>query len=424
MHSMSFLRIVIFLCVASWIPTRSSAQELDSIKASNSNGGFILFVNDFLFSGLDYYSREKKQHLYIPIIYEFLPINTVEGFVTRMNATFVQEDDKGRFFQMSPILRYGFGNERIQGELATLFQYAKERKGILGVSGGRNVWQINHDSNLSAFNNGFATYALRDNFLKIYERQFLEIYHSISPINDFFISTTASIEKRTPLNNLQRYEEDDFTSNDPLNREWVSTAFEEHRAFLWNLELKWQKKHRYERKKTQVQSRSSYPAISLIYEGASKGVFGSDISFQRIAMKCYHKFFTKDWGSTEYLIEGGDFIHTDDLRFIDFKHFNGKLTMYGRFDVGDFQLLDYYLYSTTQRYIQGHFEQAFKPMALYKDRIIPVIQANFLAMQGTEPYMEWGIGLDRVVLKWRIDVYASWRGGSYESFGLRFGVVN
>jgi hypothetical protein len=131
MHSMSFLRIVIFLCVALWIPTRSSAQELDSIKASNSNGGFILFVNDFLFSGLDYYSREKKQHLYIPIIYEFLPINTVEGFVTRMNATFVQEDDKGRFFQMSPILRYGFGNERIQGELATLFQYAKSVKGFL-----------------------------------------------------------------------------------------------------------------------------------------------------------------------------------------------------------------------------------------------------------------------------------------------------
>ena len=404
---------------------RSLAQQVDTLKNAPSSGGIVMFINDFLFSGLDYHNVEKKQRLYIPIVYEFFPINTLEGFVTRLNATFVQEEDEGRFFQISPTLRYGFGNERIQGELATLVQYAKEHKGFLGISGGRNVWQINHNSNLSAFNNGFATYALRENFLKIYERQFVELYHSIAPIKDLFVSTTVSFEERSPLNNLQRYEEDeDFTSNDPLNRQLASTAFEEHQAFLWKVELKWQKEHRYERKKTKMLSRSSYPALSISYQGATKDILGSDLSFQRISAKWHHLFTTQKWGRTEYLIEGGDFINADELRFIDYKHFNGKLTMYGRFDVGDFQLLDYYLYSTTKAYIQGHFEQSFLPWALYKERIIPVMQANFLAMQGEAPYMEWGVGLDKVYLKWRIDVYASWRGGSYESFGLRFGVVN
>ena len=111
--------------------------------------------------------------------------------------------------------------------MKTLYFYNPEKNGLLELSGGRAIEQLYDESTLSAFNNTLYTFAFSENFLKAYERSYIEFSQTISPFNNFLLSTTFSWNERNPLNNLTKYEDDeDFTSNNPENVELANTAFE------------------------------------------------------------------------------------------------------------------------------------------------------------------------------------------------------
>ena len=121
----------------------------------------------------------------------------------------------------------------------------------------------------------------------------------------------------------------------------------------------------------------------------------------------------------------GDFISKEELTFVDFKHFNGQRTVYGDFDIGDFQLLDYYQYSTTNFYIQGHYEHQWNGLTIRGKRnfLQPVIALHYLYTPAEGSYLEAGLGLNKLLKHWRVDFYNSWRRGKHESFGVRLGIV-
>ncbi len=401
------------------LPPASETTQNQALPAQKWN------IAQLLFSGTLIRNEKKNQTWYIPSLFEFIAPNTVEGMVVNLQTSFTQHLKEGKFYVLRPGLRYGFGNQQLQARLEAQYYYQPSRMALLKGGIGRYASHLNPTNTLGAINNTFFTFVQEENFLKIYGRTFVEVAHSFAPVKNFWWSTKLSWNQRTPWQNLPRYEDDEaFSSNAPENLERPNTAFEEHQALLWETELRWQFDHQMIRRRGELVSVSTYPAISLLYAGSLSGVLGSTQSFQKIALRISQQFQTQRWGSGKFLLESGDFIAKEQLSFVDFKHFNGRRVWYGDFGLGDFQLLDYYQNSTSNFYFQGHYEHLWKPLLQSKRaRIQPVISINYLYTSTTSSYWELGIGMNQLLGKLRVDLFNSWREGQHERIGIRFGFV-
>ncbi|WP_394746910.1 DUF5686 family protein [Spongiimicrobium salis] len=378
-------------------------------------------VPNILFSGV--LLQNEMQAWYFPNAFEWFPANTVEGFVVNPQVKFTQKYQDDRFFSIHPNIRYGFGNKRFQAQLKTQYYYKPKRNAFFSLSGGRAVEQLYEQSTLSALNNTLYTFAFRENFLKIYERSYVAMEHSFSPVKDFLWTLAIGWNKRNPLNNLARFEEDeDFTSNAPENSTLESTAFVQHKAVLFKTVLRWQLGHHLEKQRGQLISRGKYPAFTLIYTHATAAILGGDLSYQKLSFSIQDEFKVGQ-GYGRAFIEAGDFLKKDRLTFVDFKHFKGKETVYGTYDIDQFQLLEYYRNSTAEFYLQGHYEHQFGPLwELGKSRLKPLFGVHYLYTDAGGHYTELGVGMAGILKRWRIDLYHGWRQGDSQSFGVRVGL--
>jgi hypothetical protein len=397
-------------------------DTLNSIQQSEVSSNQSL-IPQVLFSGLLYRNTDKKRVWYIPNAFEQFPANTVEGFVLNPQIKFTQKFSGKKFISLRPNLRYGFGNARFQAKISSLFFIAPKRKATIAVSGGRGVEQLYAESTLSSFNNLVYTFLLRENFLKIFERTFLEVGGTIAPINNFFLSSTLSWNQRSPLANLPKYENEEvYTSNDPKNIELPSTHFEENTSVILEASLRWQIGHSLEKQRGELVSAGRYPAITIAYSGALRDVANSDNSFHKLSLQVEDHFHL---GNTEghVFFEMGDFISKDELTFIDFNHFKGKQTVYGEYGVDQFQLLNYYNFSTANFYFQGHYQHQFASLKQTgKSRFQPLIGLNYLYTESGGIYGEIGVGMAQILDIWRIDFYTGLREGGDSTVGVRLGV--
>ncbi len=421
MKTISKYRNSIYLVLAClFISQGLQAQHSETPKKNKTN---TIGIPNILFSGVLLENQEKNQAWYIPNIFELFPANTVEGFVVNPQVTFTQNYKDGRFYTVTPKLRYGFGNERFQAQLKTQYFYNPNKMGLLELSGGSAIEQLYNKSTLSAFNNTLNTFVLSENYLKTYQRTYIEFSQTVSPINNFMLSTTFSWNKRNPLSNLPKYQEDDdFTSNNPENFELDNTAFTKNTAVVFEAKIHWQIGHRLERIKGRLTSKGKYPALALTYTNATDDILDGDVSYEKLSFSIQEDYKIGNHGGRLYF-EVGDFLKKDNLTFVDFNHFKGKETVYGTYNNDQFQLLAYYRNSTADFYIQGHYEHYFKPLYTVYDEIKfrPVFGANYLYTAAGGHYVELGAGMDKIFDHWRIDLYNSWREAKHESFGVRIG---
>lgn len=409
---------VVLACISFAQALQAQKGEVPQKKKANT-----ISVPQILFSGVLLEKQGKNQVWYVPNIFELFPANTVEGFVVNPQISFIQNYENGRFYRVTPNLRYGFGNERLQAQLKTQYFYNPKKNGLLELAGGRAIEQLYDESTLSALNNTFYTFVLSENLLKTYERSYIEVSQTASPFKNFLLSTTFSWNERNPLDNLTKYEEnEDFTSNNPDNVELSNTAFLKNTAVLFEARLRWQIGHQLKKKYGQFVSKGKYPALTLSYTNANDEILGGDVSYDKLSFSVQDDY--KIGGHRGRLFfEVGDFLQKDNLTFVDFNHFKGKETVYGTYDNNQFQLLEYYGNSTADFYIQGHFEHYFNPFYTTnnKFKFQPIIGINYLYTKAGGNYIELGSGMGKIFNYWRVDLYTSWRNGEHESFGVRIG---
>lgn len=400
---------------------KSLPTEMEDAKNGEQNNTKIV---NLLFSGVLIQQPTAKRTWYIPNLFDLFPANTVEGFVSNFKVSMTQHLHDDRFLRLTPEIRYGFGNNRLQARMAMEYYYHPARKASLQLSGGRFVEQIHEESTLSTLNNTYYTFLLKRNFLKLYEKSYLELGHTFSPAKDFLFTNTVSWNERAPLQNLPAYsqEKGEYTSNDPVNNELVDTGFERHKALLWKTQLRWQRGHQYRRERGKLVSSSPYPAVTIAYQAALAGVLGSTLSYQKVNLQITDQFQWNKIGSGSLAFEVGDFIVKDNLTFLDYKHFDGKRTVYGAFNPFGFELLDYYAASTANFYLQGHYEQHLNAIPIRNKKLYPVLSANYLYTETGGSYWELGVGVEKILGIWRIDFYNSWREARHDSIGIRLGV--
>ncbi|WP_340073559.1 DUF5686 and carboxypeptidase regulatory-like domain-containing protein [Leptobacterium sp. I13] len=409
---------------------RKSKQYLDSIDKKNN--GFSL--TNLLF-GYTYKNSHKNWNVRVEPPLFATQYNSVQGWHSTAGISFFKSyEEKGRWLNIDTHFNYGFSDERFRVSGAVSYKFNNFSRPIISLSGGGKVAQFNESEPIPQTVNSIRTLVLERNFMKVFEKNYIQLDFANELFNGFRLYTSLGYEKRNPLFNT--ITQDRFTSNNPLlPNDFDSPAFESHHIFKTSITGRIRFKQNYlDYPDAKYNLPSNYPTLYLTYEGGF-GASEQKLNFSQIRARISHNFNIANKGTFSYKLKAGSFLNTDELSFIDFQHFNGNETNVGstRNYLNNFNLLPYYALSTNDSYFEGHIEHDFKGYVLGKLPLINQLNFNLIAgvhvltTSNNKPYSEFAIGIDN--LGWgkfrflRLDYMRSYQNGFLQDgliFGLKF----
>jgi hypothetical protein len=390
--------------------TRKSKKYLDSLDKENNP---IKITS--LFTGYTYRNSFKDWSISINSPLTTISYNTVQGRNTTTTINYFKSLNKtGKWIQAGANLNYSMSEKKIR----PVFYFTKKWNSIqrprMFISVGQKINQFNERNPISKFYNTIYSLFLKENYLKIYEKSFSKISYSQEILNGLYISGSLEYASRKPLFNTSNFvvfgRDIPFQSNNPTDPTNFAAPFNAHNIASLNIGTSIvfdQKYVSYPNRKINFDN-SRYPSLGVKYRknfGSSVSEYNSDVLIsnfrQNISMG--------NLGEFNYNIRSGIFFEKKDIAFMDYLHANGnqlKLAPPNR--NSSFGLLNYYKFSTNDKYAEVHLEHNFKGRLL---RNIPLLNTlNFhvvanakgLFTGGRKPYSEFSLGLDNIGIgKWR-----------------------
>jgi hypothetical protein len=416
---------------------KESKPYLDSIDRVNNKFklGSIL--------GYSYQNSHKDFRLGYDIPTSGVQFNTVQGYTARANVFFTKNyDDFKRFFRANAGFQYGFSDNRLRATGSLTYKFNNTNRRFLTLSGGVRTEQFNPSNPITPFINTVSTLFFEDNYMKLYDRTYLQLNYSEELVNGLRLYSGISYERRKALFNstdqvFTNEENDVYTSNNPLDETAFGVApFETHNIIKANVTAQinfGQEYLSYPDSKFNVGS-DKYPTLVLSYEKGF-GSTNSDYNFDQIKARIFQSFNIADKGRFRYNLRAGKFFNADDIAFMDYQHFNGNQTHVstaGNY-TNVFNNLDYYSGSTNDAYLEAHAEHDFNGFILGKIPLLNklnfnlVVGAHLLVTPDFKPYQEYSVGVDNIGWgKWRflrVDYIRSYQSGFQSDailFGLKF----
>ena len=441
----------------SLVVVRVAKAKTDSLKAKKKPKFSVL---NFLFIG-DTYRLSSQTRLVWSTPLANVHYNTVEGYHAeaglRLNVQASRADSlrNPAFFRAGPrwyvggVARYQLGRRAVVGS------------GVLGVrgklidaelSGGRQFVQFNPENPVSPILNGFTTLWFEQNFMKLYQKDFLGLNLTVKPTGDrLTLGFGAEYAQRTSVENFKaelkpwlNWETRTFTPNTPFNAEFAesnadgqsnapNTGFIRHNILTINALAKLNLgRIRYSirngvRRKIQDQNA---PELTLNYRmGLSKA---HNYGFAQATFA--HSIETGIRSRLSYSVSAGTFLDNDKPYFIDFKHFAGNQFWFQQGDpVTSFRLLPYYQFSTGKRFAEAHVLGEYRKLLLTQITWLRLLDlkenlfVHYLATPALKNYTEVGYGLNglipRVLPVFRVEVIGQFQNGSYQGLGYRVGTT-
>lgn len=417
---------------------KKSKPYLDSVDRAKNR-----FKPLSALTGYTYQNSEKNTRIGYNIPIGAVQFNTVQGYNAGMNFFYTKGYDEFRkYFSANASLNYGFSDDRLRATGSLTYKFNNISKAILSLSGGVTTEQFNSSVSISPLVNGVSSLFFESNFMKLYDKSFLQLSYSEEIANGFRLYGNMSYERRKALFNTSDqvfFDKNDkvYTSNNPLDPEAFGVApFDTHNIVKLNVAAQFnfgQNYLSYPRTKVNL-TNDKYPTLTIGYE-QGLGATNSNYNFQQIKARLYQSFDISNKGRFSYNMRGGKLFNAENIAFMDFQHFNGnqtRLSTNGSYtDV--FNNLEYYRLSTNNSYFESHIEHNFNGYLLNKIPLInklgfsTVIGIHNLSTSDHKPYQEFSVGLDKI--GWgkfrflRVDYVRSYQGGYLNDaiiFGLNF----
>ena len=383
------------------------------------------------------YALDKKNKLRIHSVFENLNFNTVEGYNFDYKLQYIHKFNKTNSFHTGPVLRYAFSREKLSGYYFMAYRSGESgKRSLIQLSGGRYIRQYASPDLIHPFANTIESLMLNRNFMKIYERDFIQLKYNKAFSPKIKLRSKIEWSERRELFNTTDhiwFDNKDrlYTPNAPVNIELEDTGFEEHNAAVLDLQLNYSPWLKYRiLNKRKIPIRDSSPEFQFNYRGGFNG-FGNnsvvDYSYLETGLK-----YIIDTGPRSNLrldASYGKFISTDSLYFMDYQHFGNKSLFLLEEPVKSFRMLNPYLYSTSDEFFEGHLN--FQSGQLLLTQILLMrfsgmkenIYVNYLHTNAAGNYMEVGYALDYIFRIFRLEFVSSFQDGEYEDFGVKIGVA-
>ena len=392
---------------------RKSKIYLDSINKKQNKLNLLSPI-----TGYTYRNSFEKWSLSFNGLLGNSNFNTVQGVNTTLGFNYFKRlNDKGERWNSGVKANYSFSEKRIRPTFFFTKKWNYISRPQIGVSGGVTTAQFNDREPISALDNTIRSLYLRDNYFKIYEKEFAKITYSEEIKNGIFFSTSLEYANRKPLFNTNNYsfarqsKNAPYTSNNPLDQaDFENAAFTAHKIATLNIGATFifnQKYLSYPDRKFNM-GNDKYPSLTVNYRknfGASNTALNSDLFTANLRQG----ISAGNYGDLTYNARGGLFLKKKDIAFMDNLQANGnQLTFVMDYQLNSFGLLDYYKFYTNDKYAEAHVEHNFKGAVLSK---IPLLnKLNFhlvggvkaLFMTDKNPYTEYSVGLGNIGFgKWR-----------------------
>ncbi|WP_339889959.1 DUF5686 and carboxypeptidase regulatory-like domain-containing protein [uncultured Flavobacterium sp.] len=416
---------------------RNSQKYLDSIDAKSNK-----FKIQDIVTGYTYKNSFKKSRFSYDGVLNIgsISYNTVQGY--NMNSGFSYSkynEENGKYTSLSSTFNYGLAEDRLRVEGRIYHRFNAQNYANIAVAGGSSINQFNAAEPISKLVNSVSTLFFTNNFMKLYNKEFVEAMYGQETINGLYISGKVGYENRRPLfNNTDRKlfkSNDTYSSNDPLQpNNFTSTPFVAHHLYKASVgaRIRFGQKYitRPDRKITV--SNNDYP---VVYLGYQKAFSGSDDKYNYDLLNATLDFDKKlgNKGDFSIRMKAGKFFNADNISFIDYKHFNGNQThvvLDGSY-MNSFGLLPYYSNSTNDAYIETHIDHNFKGYIMNKIPLLNKLQWNLIGgfhqinVPNVKPYQEFSAGFDNIGIGklriFRISYVRAYQNG-YQGDGVVFGI--
>jgi len=408
-------------------------KETKVYKDSVDSASNRITISNILLGGYVHADSYRSRFYRFDPIISAIQFNTVEGLVLNFRLGYTKRYEDKRFFRITPELRYGFSGKDFYGQVKGRYGYNPKKYAYIEAAAGHFVAQYNHQNPISPFINTVMTLFVKENYMKLYEKTYGRITYRNEMVNGLRLTGSIEFSERRQLENTTdftffNWENKEYTSNIPVNANLSETSFITHQALLLDLQLQIRFAQKYwSRPYEKINLGSKYPALDLVYRTGIKAL-GGDVKYDQVEIRLHDNLRYGLVGSGEVFARAGTFINNDNLTFIDFKHFNGNRTPFAKFDLRNFQLLDYYFYSTDGDYYTAYYEHHFngfifnKIPLIRKTKIQAVAGVNFLYTDASRSYFEFGLGVEHIFKIARVDVFTNLLDGKRQSTGVRLGI--
>lgn len=377
-----------------------------------------------------------------------LSFNTVEGFKVGMGLFYRKYSEtlladsinfRKKSFNIEPELRYGFASNRFYGKVDVRWSNTLSLSGTtFGIKGGRYIYQFNGGEPINEQVNAFYSLFFRQNYMKLYEQKFGQIYWAHRVNSGFTYRANLTYARREQLFNNWNYsfynkEGREYTPNAPENVETNEDSFQSHDILKFNAALEWRPGIRYgirNGKKYPITDRS--PLITFAYNKAFGGISEDHTAadFDHVEIGIKHDYSFGVSGKLDFNLTAGAFLTNDQVYFPDYQHFGGNRTIFSNFGpASNYRFMDYYKYSTQSNYFSAIIHYQFRKFLLTQ---LPMLRFsgvreniffNYLKTENSPNYWEVGYSLDNLFRIFRLEMGAGFEDNKFLRGGVRFGVA-
>ena len=373
----------------------------------------------------DFYGFYPKSLTYSSPLFELGNANTVDGYYLQGSLKYETREKLTKRTSLFTDLRYALGRQAFNWNLG---YYHLQDYHTFQIKGGSYVQQYNANNPLSNLVNTLFTMFGEENYLKIYQKDYLNFEHRNRFSEKLTLTFNLEYAKRKELQNLSNFKpwietkDKEFTSNQPQNIELKDDKFVNPELatvdFLFSYRP-FAKKRKFNNREITVNQGN--PNFRL---KSTNGLM-SDGNFSKLEGSFEQTFELKKLGDLHVLANYGGFLKAPTY-FSDFRHFNGNQTFIRSFSFDAFRNLDYYLHSTKGNYLEVFATNDFQKFLL--TQITPLriyglkesIFANYLNIPNQKfNYVEIGYGISGIGKFLGLEVVGNFVNGQYGSTVLR-----
>jgi hypothetical protein len=412
---------------------RSSKKYLNSIDKKENKFKLLSPITGYTWKN----SYQKKSFSYTGLTkLSSLSFNTVQGWNLDSGFSYrnwAALEEKGKTTSINSKFNYGFSDERLRFTADYYHRFNNQNYGFVSVFGGSKVNQFNPEQPISKLINTVSTLFFKDNYMKLYNKEFFGASYGQYAGNNFYLRGTLEYQQRKALFNTtdQAFikSDDVYSSNNPLlPNDNFTPAFDQHHLTKASVMARINFGNKYISRpdgKINIPN-EKYPSLFFGYENA----FASNESkyeYQLITSQIRYDFNAGNKGNLGINLKAGTFINGDNISFVDYKHFNGNRTHIGTSDryLNVFNLMPYYSNSTNKSYFEAHLEHNDKGYLMNKIPLLNKLNSTLvlgfhaLATPDIKPYSEFTVGLDNLgfgkLKVFRLDYVHSYQNGIQEN---------
>jgi hypothetical protein len=255
---------------------------------------------------------------------------------------------------ISPAVYFVTGRQTVNWRINGTFSYAPLKNGKVTLSGGNYTFgfnQVDEDSRL--INSIFSLFYAR-NFIKFFQKRYIEAANRIDAANGLFITTGIAYEQRNALENKEFY---NFFKKKPspnLPREQL-TPMPDNTLTKVAIKLEYTPRYRYRiRDGRKIYAQSKFPTFILNYEKAIPTDNNRSTSFDKLEFSIRQEITIKTFNKLKYFANGGTFLSSNQVYFPDFKHFGCNEAFITTNSLLNTFCMPNYSYSTNKTWAQVH----------------------------------------------------------------------